>query len=67
MKPVLAVHATEMAVTADSAAEYTLVGRVPSPHPQHKGKPMWFGSVRTLDSEVRPSYFVQIATRPQYF
>ena len=31
---------------ADTVAELSLLGRVPSPFPQHKGKPVWFGSVR---------------------
>jgi hypothetical protein len=35
-----------LAVKTDSASEYTLVTRSPSPFPQHKGQPMWFGQVR---------------------
>ena len=33
-------------VKSDTATEYTLVGRRPSPFPQHKGHPMFFASVR---------------------
>ena len=33
-------------VKADTPTEYTVVSRTASPFPQHKGKPMWFGSVR---------------------
>ena len=30
----------------DTSDEYTLVTRYPSPFPQHKGEPLYFGSVR---------------------
>jgi hypothetical protein len=43
---VLAKQADRLKATADTASVYTLVTRVPSPFPQHKGKPMWFGEVR---------------------
>jgi hypothetical protein len=33
-------------VKSDTATEYTLVGRRPSPFPQHKGHPVQLGSVR---------------------
>jgi hypothetical protein len=46
LKPVLAAHADRLAVTADSPTEYTMVTRRASPFPQHKGQPMFFGSVR---------------------
>jgi hypothetical protein len=39
-------HATRLAVKADTPTEYTLVGKFPSPFPQHKGHPVYFGSVR---------------------
>ena len=46
LKPVLAQHAKRLAVKADTPIEYTLVTKSASPFPQHKGQPMWFGSVR---------------------
>jgi len=36
----------QLHVIADTDKEYTLVSQIPSPLPQHKGKPMYFGSVR---------------------
>jgi protocatechuate 3,4-dioxygenase beta subunit len=35
-----------LAVKTDSPGDYTLVTRSPSPFPQHKGQPMWFGAVK---------------------
>ena len=46
LKPVLATHSKRLAVKADTPVEYTMVTRSPSPFPQHKGQPMYFGSVR---------------------
>ena len=46
LKAVLQRRAKSLDVQADSAEVYSLVGRVPSPFPQHKSNPMWFGSVR---------------------
>lgn len=46
LKPVLGEHANRLSVKADTPTEYTLVGKAPSPFPQHKGHPMYFGSVR---------------------
>ena len=46
LKRVLAKHAKALAVQTDTDAVYSLVGKVPSPYPQHKGQPMWFGSVK---------------------
>jgi hypothetical protein len=46
LKTILAKHAPRLAVKADTPAEYTLVTQSPSPFPQHKGQPMWFGCVR---------------------
>jgi hypothetical protein len=36
----------QFSVMADTPVEYTLVTKAPSPFPQHKGHPMWFGAVR---------------------
>ena len=46
LKPLLASQANRLAVKTDTAREYTLVTKSASPFPQHKGQPMWFGSVR---------------------
>jgi len=45
LKPVLGKHADRLAVKADTPTEYTLVTRCASPFPQHKGQPLYFGSV----------------------
>ena len=46
LKSVLAKHSKRLTVKADTPAEYTVVTKSPSPFPQHKGHPMWFGEVR---------------------
>jgi hypothetical protein len=46
LKQVFRRHLDRLSVQSDSATEYTLVSRKPSPFPQHKGHPMQFGSVR---------------------
>ena len=46
VKPVLAKYANRLAVKADTPVEYTLVTKSASPFPQHKGQPIYFGSVR---------------------
>ena len=46
LKPVLAKHAESLSVQQDTPAEFTLVTKSPSPFPQHKGQPLFFGSVR---------------------
>jgi hypothetical protein len=46
LKPVLGKYAKQLSVKVDTAREYTLVSKSPSPFPQHKGHPMYFGSVR---------------------
>jgi len=46
LKPVLAAHANRLSVKADTPVEYTLVTKAASPFPQHKGQPLYFGSVR---------------------
>jgi hypothetical protein len=46
LKPVLGKCAQRLSVKADTDVEYTLVGKSPSPFPQHKGQPMYFCSVR---------------------
>ena len=46
LKPVLAEYSNRLAVKADTSVEYTVVTKSASPFPQHKGQPMYFGSVR---------------------
>ena len=46
LKGVLKRHSERLAVGTDTAVAYSLLGRLASPFPQHKGKPMWFGEVR---------------------
>jgi hypothetical protein len=46
LKPLLASQVNRLAVKTDTAREYSLVTKSASPFPQHKGQPMWFGSVR---------------------
>jgi hypothetical protein len=46
LKQVFRRHLDRLNIQSDSETEYTLVGRKPSPFPQHKGHPMYFGSVR---------------------
>ena len=46
LKAVLARSADRLAVKTDGPSDYTLVTKAPSPFKQHKGHPMFFGSVR---------------------
>jgi len=46
LKQVFRSHLDRLSVQTDSDTEYTLVGRKPSPFPQHKGHPVQLGSVR---------------------
>ncbi len=46
LKPVLGKYAKRLTVKTDTPVEYTLVTKSASPYPQHKGQPMFFGSVR---------------------
>lgn len=46
LKPVLGKYAKRLSIKVDTPTEYTLVTRSASPFPQHKGQPLYFGSVR---------------------
>lgn len=46
LRGVMAEQVARFAVQKDNAAEYSLVTKTPSPFPQHKGDPMWFGAVK---------------------
>lgn len=52
LKPLLAGYEHSLKPTADSPAEYTLIGKRPSPFPQHKGTGMYFASVRLSKAYV---------------
>jgi hypothetical protein len=43
LKQVMAKEEGRLAVQKDTSSEYSLVTKGPSPFPQHKGQPMWFG------------------------
>ncbi len=45
LKPVFGKFVKRLAIKNDTPAEYTLVTKKPSPMPQHKGQPMFFGSL----------------------
>jgi hypothetical protein len=46
LKPVLERHVGRLSAKVDTDVEFTLSTKSPSPFPQHKGQPMFFGSVR---------------------
>ncbi len=46
LKPVFKKYESRLTVKADTPIEYTLLTKSPSPLPQHKGQPMYFGSIR---------------------
>ena len=46
LKPILGRYSSRLLVKADLSTEYTLVTKSASPFPQHKGQPLYFGSVR---------------------
>src|ERR1017187_2519495 len=53
LKAVLVKHANRLSVKADTPIEYTLLTKSASPFPQHKGQPLYFGSVRLGKAEER--------------
>jgi hypothetical protein len=52
LKPVFSQVAKHLAIKTDTVTEYVLVTKSPSPFPQHKGRPMDFGSLRVNKSYV---------------
>jgi hypothetical protein len=46
LKLVMAEEKDRLAVQKDTPSEYSLITKGPSPFPQHKGQPMWFGAVK---------------------
>ena len=43
LKGVLVKRAKKLRVKNDKPTQYTLLTKSPSPFPQHKGQPLWFG------------------------
>jgi hypothetical protein len=46
LRSILAAHTKRLSIQADTPTEFTVLTKSPSPLPQHKGQPMYFGSVR---------------------
>src|SRR5258707_8101315 len=46
LKPVFGKYEKRLSVKADTPIEYIVLTKSPSPFPQHKGQPLYFGSVR---------------------
>src|SRR5712692_5117878 len=67
LKPVLAKYAKRMSVKADTPIEYTLVTKSASPFHQHKGQPLYFGSVRLgkayVSFHLMPLYMCPVLTK----
>lgn len=66
LKPILARHAKRLSVKVDTPIEYTLNTRSASPFPQHKGQPLYFGSVRLgkayVSLHLMPLYMCPVLT-----
>jgi len=52
LKAVFSRVAKHLALKTDTQTEYALVGKSPSPFPQHRGHPIDFGSIRVGKSYV---------------
>jgi hypothetical protein len=67
LKPVLGKFAKRLAVKTDTATEYTLVTKSASPFPQHKGQPLFFGSLRVgkayVSFHLLPLYMQPVLTK----
>jgi len=67
LKPVLGKFAKRLAVKVDTPTEYTLVTKSASPFPQHKGQPLYFGSVRLgkayVSFHLMPLYMHPVITK----
>jgi hypothetical protein len=66
LKPILARYAKRLTVKVDTPMEYTLITRSASPFPQHKGQPLYFGSVRLgkayVSLHLMPLYMCPVLT-----
>ena len=67
LKPVLGEYAKRLSVKTDTRTEYTVVTKSASPFPQHKGEPMYFGSVRLgkayVSFHLMPLYMNAVLTK----
>lgn len=67
LKPVLAKYAKRLSVKTDTPAEYTLLTKSASPFHQHKGPPLYFGSVRLgkayVSFHLMPLYMCPVLTK----
>jgi hypothetical protein len=67
LKAILAKYREQLAIKVDTPSEYTLLTRLPSPFPQHKGQPMYFGSVRLgkayVSFHLMPLYMCEPLTK----
>jgi hypothetical protein len=52
LKPVFSKYEKQLVIKTDTPVEYTLVTKTPSPFPQHKGHPMFFGQIRISKAYV---------------
>ena len=56
-----------LSIKADTPIEYTLVTKSPSPLPQHKGQPLYFGSSRLgrayVSFHLMPLYMCPVLTK----
>lgn len=52
LKPLLSKHAKRFSVKAESDGGINLKTKSPSPFPQHKGQPMFFGEIRVCKGYV---------------
>ena len=66
LKPIFAKYANRLSVKVDTPREYTLITRSPSPFRQHKGQPLYFGSVRLgkayVSLHLMPLYMCPVLT-----
>jgi hypothetical protein len=60
LKPVFSKVAKHLTLKNDTQTEYALVGKSPSPFPQHKGHPLDFGSLRV------GKFYVSLHLMPLY-
>jgi len=64
LKPVFGKYEKRLSVKIDTASEYTLETRSPSPFPQHKGQPMYFGGLRMgkayVSFHLMPLYMCEV-------
>jgi hypothetical protein len=67
LRQVAAKYEKRMTVLADAPTEYTLLTKKPSPFPQHKGKGMYFASVRLGKANVSFHLMPPFSSRVVHF